>query len=153
MWSSKWGSIPHIKEEKSATQSLPEQSPTNSESQYGSNFPAGSGAFTGTNTNTSQASSNEILYETMSQVYPALSSSLGTLTPASRQTQYIGILFFFNFSIFEWLQQQQRLRLLPLQPVHSVHGAGGRPGVQLCLSPGILRLLQSCGRGHFKIII
>ena len=80
MWSGKWGSVPHIKEEKSASQSLPEHSPTNSESQYGSTFPAGSGAFTGSNTNTSQASNNEILYETMSQVYPALSSSLGTAT-------------------------------------------------------------------------
>ena len=77
MWSGKWGSIPHIKEEKSASQSVSEQSPTHSESQYGSNFPGGSAAFTGTNT--SQAS-QEILYETMSQVYPALSSSLGTLT-------------------------------------------------------------------------
>ena len=153
MWSGKWGSVPHIKEEKSASQSLPEQSPTNSESQYGSTFPAGSGAFTGSNTNTSQASNNEILYETMSQVYPALSSSLGTLTP---HTSHTVLYLFFNFSIFEWLsglQQQQRLRLLPLQPpVHSVHGGGGVV-LQLGLSSGLLRLLQSCGRGHFKIII
>ena len=91
MWSGKWGSIPHIKEEKSASQTVPEQSPTHSESQYGSNFPAGSAAFTGTNT--SQAS-NEILYETMSQVYPALSSSLGTLT--SHLTTLINIFSFLS---------------------------------------------------------
>ena len=76
MWSGKWGSsIPTIKEEKTQSQSH-SQSPTNSESQYGSSFPAGGGTFTGTNT--SQAS-NDLLYETMSQVYPALSSSLGEI--------------------------------------------------------------------------
>ena len=150
MWSGKWGSIPHIKEEKSASQTVPEQSPTHSESQYGSNFPAGSAAFTGTNT--SQAS-NEILYETMSQVYPALSSSLGRVT--SPLSSWRNIFISLNFSFFKWLQQQHRLRLLPLQPLHSVHGdwRGGGDLLQLGLSSGILRLLQSCWRGHFQIII
>ena len=97
MWSSKWGSmgsIPHIKEEKNLTSSNtagdlsgghPQSpvtatvSPTNGDSSpYGGNFPgSGSGVpFTNTNSNTTQ-SNNDILYETMSQVYPALSSSLG----------------------------------------------------------------------------
>ena len=77
MWSGKWGSIPPIKEEKSQSQSH-SQSPTHSESQYGGHFPSGGGGGTFTGTNSSQASS-ELLYETMSQVYPALSSSLGTV--------------------------------------------------------------------------
>ena len=88
------GSIPHIKEEKNLTSSNtagdlsgghPQSpvtatvSPTNGDSSpYGGNFPgSGSGVpFTNTNSNTTQ-SNNDILYETMSQVYPALSSSLG----------------------------------------------------------------------------
>ena len=51
-------------------------SPTNSESPYGGNFPGSGVSFSNPSTNTTQAN-NDILYETMSQVYPALSSSLG----------------------------------------------------------------------------
>ena len=107
MWSGKWGaSLPHIKEEKPlsagpgqaelsqgghngnggspvTTTLSPGSSDTNS---YGTpsgavtaaNF--GGAPFSNNASNTTQAN-NEILYETMSQVYPALSSSLGMTHP------------------------------------------------------------------------
>ena len=89
------GSIPHIKEEKpmsagtagvtadipaAHSQSPNTVSPTNPESPYGGNFPGAGVPFTNSNTNTTQ-SNNDILYDTMSQVYPALSSSLGKHFP------------------------------------------------------------------------
>ena len=128
MWSGKWGSVPHIKEEKSASQSLPEQSPTNSESQYGSTFPAGSGAFTGTNTNTSQASNNEILYETMSQVYPALSSSLGTLTLSHQPHSFISIFQFQYLRVAQWAPTTTAppTSTPPTSRTLSTRGRGGR---------------------------
>ena len=47
---------------------------------YNANFPGSGGNFTNSgSTNTTQSAANQesLLYETMSQVYPALSSSLG----------------------------------------------------------------------------
>ena len=88
MWAGKWNSsIPHIKEEKPMNQSVPDMnnhsqspvqnvSPTNTDSPYSTTFPNGV-PFTSINTNTT-STNNELLYETMSQAYPALSSSLGT---------------------------------------------------------------------------
>merc|ERR1711892_541583 len=89
MWANKWGStaVPQIKEEKPMNQSIPDMSthsqfpahnvsPTNTESPYPSSFPNGV-PFTGINTNTT-STNNDLLYETMSQAYPALSSSLAS---------------------------------------------------------------------------
>lgn len=86
MWNGKWGStIPQIKEEKTMNQSIPDMnnhsqspahnvSPTNNtESPYLSTFTNGGVPFTTPNTTTTN---NDLLYETMSQAYPALSSSL-----------------------------------------------------------------------------
>ena len=91
MWVGKWGtSIPQIKEEKPMNQStIPDMtnhsqspsnnvSPSNTESSYPSSFPNGV-PFTTINTsnNPTTTTNNDLLYETMSQAYPALSSSLG----------------------------------------------------------------------------
>ena len=87
MWAGKWGStVPQIKEEKPMNQAIPDMSthsqspvhnvsPANTESPYPPSFPNGV-PFTSINTNTT-STNNDLLYETMSQAYPALSSSLG----------------------------------------------------------------------------
>ena len=105
MWASgKWGAasggiaaVPHIKEEKPhggggsgggdmggghpqspATASPP--SNTSESAAYAANFSAGNSVSfsnAGAGAASTTQSNNDILYETMSQVYPALSSSLG----------------------------------------------------------------------------
>jgi len=90
MWVGKWGSsIPQIKEEKPMNQSIPEMtnhsqspgqnvSPSNAESPYPASFSNGVPFTTINTTNTTSTTNNDLLYETMSQAYPALSSSLAS---------------------------------------------------------------------------
>ena len=99
-------------------------SPTNPESPYGGNFPGAGVPFTNSNTNTTQ-SNNDILYDTMSQVYPALSSSLGMVknkesgTKLSSTTEHIQTNFLLSrhnhiltlnkyFSFFNWICSGQQ---------------------------------------------
>lgn len=100
MWAGagKWGAggVPGIKEEKplggggsgggghqtGGHQVSPVTSPgpVGDSPLYNANFPGAGGNFTNSgSTNTTQSAANQesLLYETMSQVYPALSSSLG----------------------------------------------------------------------------
>ena len=92
MWSKQWaaGSVPHIKEEKTLPAGGAEVGGGHSQSPSAaadSAYPSSAFPFSSANTNTSPAN-NDVIYETMSQVYPALSSTLGKATLTIQHSPY-----------------------------------------------------------------
>ena len=120
MWTGRWTSTsPGIKEEKPLSggsgggghQTGHQVSPVTSPGPvggsplYNANFPGAGGNFTNSgSTNTTQSAVNQesLLYETMSQVYPALSSSLGKPLNKTEDRISNSRLKSLSFSFHKW---------------------------------------------------